>query len=128
MCDGDVARVVLAPSAAKAYRKLVNGNDRKSASGRVHLGRYFAEFCSRVEPRLDTEKFKPEGKFSDGSGKAIQVFVFKVWQWRLYGVVIGLEGKKSFVGVSVDPNKKQDKANQEILKSVAKRIRKLGFR
>jgi hypothetical protein len=53
------------------------------------------------------------------------VWTFKAWKWRLYGAIVQVPGKRCFVGVNVDPNKKQDKADQKLLRNTAQKIGEL---
>jgi hypothetical protein len=55
----------------------------------------------------------------------VAVWTFKGWQWRLYGAILKVMGRRCFVGVDVDPNKKKDRADQAKLKSSAKAIAEL---
>jgi hypothetical protein len=114
-----VGTVRLAPSIVQEYRDVMDGKDKRSVQRATHLTRSFQEFCANVRPRLSQEKFKKEGDFSDGLGGKVGIWEFKAWQWRLYGATLQVAAKRCFVGVRVDPDKKRDKANQEMLKKSA---------
>jgi hypothetical protein len=90
------------------------------------LKRYFERFCQLGPRGLNEEKFRFEDSFSDGAGGQVSVFTFKPFKWRLYGGILTVAGKRAFVGVRVDPDKKQDKANQELLKKAAADIAALA--
>ncbi len=53
------------------------------------------------------------------------IWTFKAPKWRLYGAILSVGGKRCFVGTRVDANKKQDKADQALLKATAKDIGEL---
>ena len=125
VAQGTAGRVLLSPKAHAEYMKVRNGTDERSVKRRVKLERHFAEFASHNPPRLNDEQFKREGAFPDGGGKSVAVWEFKAWQWRVYGGVFLVDGRKCFVGLQVDPDKKQNRADQEKLKAVAKEIGRL---
>jgi hypothetical protein len=104
--------------------EVLEGTDEISVKRKVQLARYFREFCENAQfaRRLSDQKFKNEGNFPDGQGKQVTVWTFKSWQWRLYGAILRTAGKNCFVGVKVDPAKKRDRADQQMLKATAKAI------
>jgi hypothetical protein len=124
VCEGEFAAVRLAPAALREFEEIVAGTDALSTKRRVHLQRSFSEFCGNGDParRLSDEKFKKEGNFPGGDGSDVAIWAFKVWKWRLYGALLVVDGKKCFVGVRVDANKKQQKANKNLLKAAAKDV------
>jgi hypothetical protein len=117
----------MAPAVKEVYDQAIAGKDKNSVQRRVHLQRSFKEFCENDEfwRRLSDEKFKREGKFPDGLGDDATIWVFKAWQWRLYGAIIRVNGRRCFVAVRVDPSKKRDRADQALLKATAKAIGEL---
>lgn len=119
VCEGPVAHVRLSQAAHNAYLAIQDGKSDQDVRRKTHLNRYFQEYCTRANHRLSAEKFKKEGNFPDGRGGKVAVFVFKVWQWRLYGAVMKVSSKKCFIGMRVDSDKKKDKANRSILESAA---------
>jgi hypothetical protein len=120
--EGRAASIRLSPKALREYEKVRSGTDEHSVKRKKCLERYFQMFCGETFHRLTPEQFKWEGSFANGKGTKTAVWVFKVWQWRLYGGVLTVEGKKCFVGVLVDPAKKQNKADPSILAAAAKEI------
>jgi hypothetical protein len=122
--EGSAAAVRLAPAACAAYRQAIEGQDKLSVQRRTHLGRYFAEFCDHVQvhKRLNPQQFKREGSFKDGQGGEVAIWTFKAPKWRVYGAIMTVAGKKCFVGTRVDADKKQDKADQSMLRAAAKDI------
>lgn len=122
---GAVASIRLSPSAKGDYDQAVDGKDKISLQRKTHLARYFAEFCASLRPRLNDEKFKKEGNFSDGNGGTVAIFTFKAWQWRLYGSILTVAGKRCFVGTRVDAFKKQNKADKKMLERTAEDISQL---
>jgi hypothetical protein len=123
VCEGRAACVRLAPNACAKYRQAIDGQDKLSVQRRTHLARYFAEFCehSDVRSRLNPKQFKREGTFKDGH-REFSIWTFKAPKWRLYGAILQVAGKRCFVGTRVDPDKKQDKADQTLLRLTAKDI------
>jgi hypothetical protein len=126
--DGPAAAIRLAPDPLAAYRLAIGGADEISTKRNAHLKRYFREFCDHREfyKRLNSEQFKREDTLKDGRGGVVPVWTFKAWKWRLYGSIIAINGKPCFVGMRVDASKKQNKANQKLLKATAKDIGSLA--
>jgi hypothetical protein len=125
---GAKADVRLSPDAEKQYREAIENKDELSTKRRTHLQRYFREFCDHDDylRRLSDQKFKKEGNFSDGLGGTVAIYTIKAWQWRVYGTVMTVGGRRCFVGVVVDPTKKQDRADRAKLTSAAKMIAQLS--
>jgi hypothetical protein len=125
---GKAADVRLAPKACADYRQAIAGQDKLSVQRRTHLTRYFTEFCEHAEfhKRLNPQQFKREGSFKDGYGGEVVVWTFKAPKWRLYGANLTVAGRRCFVGTRVDADKKQDKADQALLKATAKDIASLA--
>ncbi|MFQ3454719.1 hypothetical protein PMN64_15575 [Bradyrhizobium sp. UFLA01-814] len=126
VCQGAAGDIRMSPEAHTEYTQAIEGTDDISVKRRVQLERYFREFCDHQHffRRLSELKFKNEGNFpvGNGSGLTATVWTFKAWKWRLYGSIIQVERKRCFVGVNVDPNKKQDKADQQMLRNTAQKI------
>jgi hypothetical protein len=127
-CQGTVADVRMSPEAEAHYLEVIEGKDEISVKRKVQLARYFREFCENAHfsRRMSDQKFKNEGNFPDGHGTQVTVWTFKSWQWRLYGAILRTGGKICFVGVKVDPAKKRDRADQQMLKATAKAIAALA--
>jgi hypothetical protein len=127
---GAAGDIRLGPDAHAEYarvRQLAEQADEIAVKRKAHIERYFREFCDYVDvhKRLSREKFKKEGNFPDGHHGKVAVWTFKSWQWRLYGATLTVEGRRCFVGVQVDNAKKQDRANQTLLKKTALEIGEL---
>ena len=116
--SGKAASVRLSPKAKAAYDDVQKGADARSKKRKVQLKRYFGEFCENEPHRLNDKQYKKEQKFSVKGGH-VTVWAFKPWQWRLYGGVLTVNGQKCFVGVEVDEDKKQDKADKALLSAAA---------
>ena len=121
---GTRADIRMSAEERQMYMEAIENNDEISVRRRTHLHRYFTQFCENDDynKRLNDQQFKREGKFPDGRGGFTTIWTFKAWQWRLYGAILQVEGKRCFVGVKVDPSKKQNKASPKILKATAKLI------
>lgn len=106
------------------YKQAIANEDEISLKRRTQLKRFFTEFCENDDwhRRLNDKQFKNEGKFPDGKGGKVAIWTFKAWQWRVYGTMMTIKGRRCFVGVRIDPNKKQDKADRQTLKVTAKII------
>jgi hypothetical protein len=117
--DGSYAAIRLAPNVKADYERLWKSNDTLSKQQRTHLKRYFERFAALGPSSLNEEKFKFEDSYPDGRGGQVSVFAFKPFKMRVYGGILGVAGKRCFVGVRVDLSKKQDKADQGLLRSAA---------
>ena len=128
VCEGPAGAVRLGPDAIEEYKALQAGKDGHSVKRRTHINRYFAAFCSEADYRrcLSDEKFKKEDDFPDGHHGTVAISAFKAWQWRLYGAIVTVNGKRCFVGTRVDTDKKRDKADQSTMKRAAKDIGELS--
>lgn len=127
LARGAVAHVRLSPKAAAELAKVKKGTDERSVRRRRALERYFREFCENDPCRLNMQQFKKQGNYPDklGRGDTVAIWEFKAWQWRLYGAIFTVAGIKCFVGVTVDADKKQDKADPALLAAAAGEIGKL---
>lgn len=125
--SGSKADVRMSDGVAEEYEQAIVNLDEISVKRKTHLQRSFGEFCENDDftKRLSEQKFKREGNFPDGLGGRVTIWTFKGWQWRLYGAILRVMGRRCFVGLDVDPNKKKDRADQQKLKSTAKAIGKL---
>jgi hypothetical protein len=111
--------VCLSPKAKAAYNALKAGTDMMSVRQRTQLDRYMERFCASEPHYMTDTHYRKEGNHPDGNGGKVPIWAFKPDGWRLYGAVLIVDGKKTFVGVEVDPAKKQRKADQSLLKSAA---------
>lgn len=107
------AQVAMARRLLPTYRV----NDQK-------LGRFEAimrRWCEGVS--LTPEMFNAnEGRSSDG----VLIQAFKGFKIRLYGFVRQVQRVKTFLIVEIDPAKKQDKADQKVLKRAKRRADEIG--
>lgn len=123
--EGKVADVRLSDKAHSAYKEVQKGKDQRDVKRRTQLRRYLDQFGNNEPHSLSDQHYKKEGNFSDGVKGKVAIWTFKPYQWRLYGAVLTVEGKKCFVGVEVDPEKKQDKADKDRLAAAALAIGKI---
>lgn len=121
---GSRADIRMSAAELASYKQAVGNPNEISVKRKTQLTRYFTEWCGNDDwhRRLNDKQFKNEGKFPDGNGGKVAIWTFKAWQWRLYGAIMTIKGRRCFVGVRIDPNKKQDKADQQMLKATAKII------
>jgi hypothetical protein len=75
--------------------------------------------------RLPPEQFRAEGRSPLGRPGAgdVQVFVFKAFQCRIYGVTVQMNGVHTFVGMEM-AIKKTDRADEALLRRVAQNSRR----
>lgn len=126
VCSGPAAEVRLSPIAMREFEKICAGTDKRSIQQKQHLLRYFGRFCEHEPHGLPDEKFKKQDNLADGLGGQVAIWEFKTWQWRLYGAILTVGGKKCFIGVKVDPDKKTDRADRALLEAAAREISKLS--
>ncbi len=72
---------------------------------------------------LPPEQFKSEGRYPTGGpqSKDVQVFVFKAFQCRIYGVTTTFQGVETFVGLEILTNKKTDRVSDAFLRGIARK-------
>lgn len=119
--SGEFRRVLLHDRVAAEYRALQAARDNRDRQRLRSLDRYFDRFCTMDPHLLQVEQFKPQGSFQSGQAK-IQIWEFKAFAFRIYGATVLVLGKPSFVGVRVEPDKKQDKADPRTLQAAANDI------
>ncbi|MEP9372562.1 hypothetical protein [Mesorhizobium sp. KR1-2] len=74
---------------------------------------------------MGEKMFKPAGRFKDGAGNEPQIWEFKAYQFRIYGIIAEYRRKRTYIGTACDPSKKKDKADQQKLKLAAERSAKV---
>ena len=89
--------------------------DRKE---RAKLEATMKRWCQDGPANLPTARFKNQTAFKK-AGKSVTVSVFKAHQVRFYGGVVQVDGQPVFLIIASDTSKKQDKANQALLKFTA---------
>lgn len=94
---------------------------RANVKARAKLDAIFRLYCQHGAEGFKPDKFKFEARVSV-EGVNVPVFVFKAWQVRVYGAQIDLDGHQTFVGTEIDLKKKQDKANQAMLRRAAHKL------
>ena len=87
-------------------------SDRKTYSRLVAL---LEKFCEFGHTNFPPQHFD----FQERIG-GTAVYRFRSFDLRLYGTLRDVEGKGSFVGLSVDLSKNQNKANRKLLEKAAK--------
>jgi hypothetical protein len=101
------------------YRRFEKLEERWKSKFKNHFKNY--GIPNTVMPR---EHFNTEGRFGTGGSQSrnVQLFAFKAFQHRLYGVTVPFQGFETFVGLELITDKKTNKADQELLKRVAKKF------
>jgi hypothetical protein len=124
ICRGSVADIRMTNEVYGEYIQAIDGKDKISVKRKTRLLRYFGEFANNVDfyMRLGEDKFMKVGYFKSGGGGTIAVWEFKAFQWRLYGGISEVDGRRCFVAVAVDPDKKSNRANRQLLEIAAKRL------
>ena len=112
--------VALLATVAKDYKKA-SVRDR----GKVERAMRLYARTGRIS---NLHRYKKQGNFptgNDGEGK-VSVYVFKGYQLRVYGGLVTIRGRQTWVGTAVDPKKKQNKADTGKLEKAAKALGKLA--
>ncbi|MFG1293766.1 hypothetical protein [Xanthobacter versatilis] len=117
---GAKGSVWLTAKCERPWKELHRQKGELATRQQTQLNRYTGVFCDDGSQALIPEMFRREGQFPDGRGNKIAVYAFKPFKWRLYGIITDIAEMPGFVGLGVDPSKKQDKADQDLLKQVAK--------
>ncbi|MER9869272.1 hypothetical protein NKJ35_19205 [Mesorhizobium sp. M0136] len=117
VASGDYADVWLFGEARREYEALLTRTDETSRKSAVQLPRYFGRYAEN-QP-LGDQMFKPLGRFKGASGNDVQIYEFKSWQFRIYGVVRLFRGKRCFLGIACDPSKKKNRADPAKMKKAA---------
>lgn len=88
---------------------------------RAKMERHFEWYADGV--KLPPEAFRSEGRYPTGQpgAKDVQVFVSKAFQCRIYGVMRTVEAVDTFIGLEINPRKKQDKVSGAFLRAVARK-------
>lgn len=117
--SGRYGDVWLYDEALDEFNKLKSRTDETSCRETVTVQRYFDRFAEMGPSAFSAEMFKSQGRFPDLQGKKVQVFGFKAYQFRVYGLVEQHLARSAFVGTTCDPSKKQNKANKQKLEKAA---------
>ena len=110
--SGGHADVWLVGEAKSEYVALLARKDTNSRKAAIQLPRYFDRYANGQ--RLSEDQFKPQGQKKSGH-HTMQVWEFKGFQYRIYGVVVDVAGKRTFIGTEPDPKKKDNKADASIV-------------
>jgi len=113
LAEGPYCEVWLARKALKEFRKAPAKDRARAAEILNHLSEHGPE-------GLHDKKFKSEGRFKDAAGKDVMVYAVKSYQLRIYGGWV--EGTPTSFQCPEATIKKDQKANQEQLKRVAKKL------
>jgi hypothetical protein len=108
------SQVVIEASLVKDYNRL-------DATARARMERVMELWC---EERALTKAMFNGNEGRSAKGKMLQAI--KAFRVRLYGFVTQLDGRRSFVIVDYDAAKKQDPADQNILKRAKGRVDGFG--
>ncbi|MEN3953602.1 hypothetical protein [Iodidimonas sp. SYSU 1G8] len=110
-------------------RKVKEAVDALDVQPRARLQALFNLFCQNGPRGLNAKtQFPSEDAHPSGLKNMADIALraFKpAAQWRLYGTVTTYKEKPAFIGVAVDDSKKQDKADQHLLKLAAKRAARI---
>ena len=110
-------RVGLLPAVHKVFREL-------ETRDKSRLERHFNNY-GVPGTTLPPEHFKSQGRFPTGGrqSKNVQIFVFKSFQVRIYGVTIRVDGVEIFVGLDILTDKKKDRVEAAFLGRIAQKAR-----
>lgn len=117
--DGPERRVMLSAEVLEGYAEIGKATDRFNVSRRRSLDRLFERFCDVAKHNNNREQFVKEGNFGKDDEA---VWAFKAFQFRVYGSSFQIDGKETFVCVTYDPAKKQNRADQVLLRAAGKAL------
>ncbi|RWD78296.1 hypothetical protein [Mesorhizobium sp.] len=124
--SGGYADVWLFGESLQCFLALATSTgDQDALRASVNLPAYFQRFADKGPIALTEKMFKKLGSAKDGNGNAVPVFEFKNYQVRIYGVIREYRGKRAFIGTACDPKKKQQKADQAMIKRAAEQAGKV---
>lgn len=108
LADSEKRRVVVHGKLKKEQAKV----DRQHY---VVIIRWMKIWTTDVVGGVPPEKFKFQARFTEKGFHPVAIWVFKAHQPRYYGFTRVVEGKETFFVTAIDPAKKQDDANPEVL-------------
>lgn len=114
--EGQEADIWLIDEAKLEYAALLERNDINGKKAQIQFPRYFERWANGQ--RLGDDQFKPQGRRNAGQ-VTVQIFEFKAFQFRIYGVVVNVDGKRAFIGTAADPSKKKNKADPSKIQKAA---------
>lgn len=112
VASGAYGDVWLSVDVLAQFRKLKARTDEISIREARTLDRYFQRFADAGPESMDARQFKPLGRYSAGVSGKVQVFEFKAFQYRIYGVCRSIGVRRAFIGLSTDPSKQTNKADR----------------
>lgn len=116
VADGAYCEIWVANKAMKTYEDAPPQHRGRMKRILVHL--------SENGPNdLNDQQFKAEGRFACGKGRDVMVYAAKSYQLRIYG--FWKKGSKLLLVCPETAIKKDNRANQEQLKRVAKKAGEL---
>lgn len=113
VCAGAYCKVVMTRPVHKAYKKVAAGD-------RARCEKWMGFYSENGREALDDTKCKFEGRFplGDKGGTEVPILAFKAKSLRVYGSL----RNGVFVATEIDSTKKQARADQDKLKSAAKKM------
>jgi hypothetical protein len=95
------------------------------ANARAALLRIMEIFAEEGPNNLPITQFRPEERLPVGDvrGTRLLICAFKAWQIRVYGAVLAIDGKPTFLASEIDDSKKQDKADRGCLLRAARNLK-----
>lgn len=115
---GEYADVHLFGEAEREFDALVPKTDGKSVAKHRTISRYFDRFAQKGPTSLNDKMFKKQQRMKS-NGTEVMIYEFKAHQFRIYGVICDYKGKRCFLGLACDPEKKKDKADPKKLQKTA---------
>lgn len=106
-CDG--RRVVMLGKLRKEYKRV----ERKDAAAVL---RWMQIWCRDEVDALPPERFKQQERYVGATGSVVKISAFKSYQARFYGFSRSVQGKETFFVTALDPAKKSDQADPQMLK------------
>lgn len=94
------------------------------ANARAKIEATMKAYCESGPQNIPPQRFKFEMQY-EHSGKMTRIEAFKARHVRFYGACGGLGGRPVFLVTGTDTSKKDDAADQKILKAAGKLAHKL---
>lgn len=112
--------VALTKGVAKSFKNA-------KAKARARITRNMEIYADKGSEGLPPEAFRHEGRFPMGGRKGgrCAIYAFKGWQTRIYGSTRSILDKPTFIGTEIDLKKKQDTADQALLRRAARKFGEL---
>jgi maltooligosyltrehalose synthase len=123
--DSDNRRVVAGAAVKKAQAKVQRKHGMQI--------RHWMEIWTKDGPQnIPAERFKHQEQVTKNGHRPVTIYAFKAHQARYYGFSCEFDGKTTFFVTAIDPAKKDDKADPEMIARAGREafqvLEKLGIK